>query len=91
MDLTNRKVKMFRCHIDPNIPPRAQQAFMLGEAAGQTPGEAYLTPLGVYAKIRVKDKEQKDYFREFLVPLANLENIEFHPEEATTAKKLKPA
>lgn len=85
MSLQDRKVKMFRCHIDPHIPPRAQQAFMMGDAQGQVPGEAHLTSIGVYVKVKIQTPAGLNC-REFLVPLANLENIEFYPEEATVTE-----
>lgn len=91
MSLEGRKVKMFRCHIDPHIPPRPQNAFMMGDGSGQTPGSAtYYPGQGVFLKIPVRDLQHNEIFREFLIPYSQLENIEFLPEEEKKTK-LKPA
>lgn len=89
MSIEGRKIKMFRCHIDPHIPPRAKNAFMMGDGPEQTRGEAVLTPYGVLAKIQVPDPHQKITVREFIIPWANLENVELLIEEPKA--KLKPA
>lgn len=82
MSLEGRRVKMFRCHLDPHIPPRARNAFMMGDGPEQMSGEAiYIPGEGVHLKANVKDPSQNVIYREFLVPLANLENIEFIIEE----------
>lgn len=87
MSLLSRKVKMFRCYRDPSIPPRAQNAFMMGDGAGQTQGEAELTEYGVNVKIKVTDLQKGAYYRDFLIPFANLENVEFTLDEVKGAKK----
>lgn len=70
------KIKMFRCYRDPHIPPKPRNAFTMGIAADQLPGEATLSPYGVLVKTAAHGQ------REFIVPWANVECIELVKEEA---------
>lgn len=75
-----KSVKMFRCYRDPHIPPKPRNAFMMGDGADQLPGEAFATALGVL--IKAKYKKENGGPREFLVPYANVEMMEFNKGEA---------
>lgn len=73
---------MLRCHIDPHIPPKARNAITMGDGPNQLPGTAELTPYGVL--IRAKLQVNGTFgTRDFLVPLSNIENIEFEVEDQT--------
>lgn len=69
----NRQVNVFRCYRDPMIPPKARNAFKMGDGPDQLPGTAEITTIGVL----VKTKRNGDY----LVPYANVESIHLLPEE----------
>lgn len=78
---------MVRCHIDPHIPPKARNAFMFGDKADQLNAETWLSPMGVLLRILAGAGAG----RTFLIPLVNIENIEFHPPEDATKKTHKQA
>jgi hypothetical protein len=65
VELKGRKVAMFRCHIDPMIPPKPANAFAVGQSNIE---HAELTPAGVYVST-MKEK------LEFLIPYANVQAI----------------
>lgn len=66
------KVRMFRAYRDPHIPPKPRNAFMMGDGPDQLKGEAFATAIGVLVKATYKDGD-----RDFLVPYANVELLEF--------------
>lgn len=74
--LAGRKVKMFRCHIDPAIPPTPRNAFM-PEKYGAT---AYINDEATGLIHRGQDG------REHVVFSANIQAIELFPEEVKTNK-----
>ena len=89
MTLVGRRLRMFRCHIDPHIPPKPRQAFTFGTEHGQQEGEAYITPVGVYANVKVQDGV-KWVWREYVIPHSNIECMELYPEEVEMKKRGKP-
>ena len=74
-----KKLKMFRCYREPNIPPKPRNAFTMGDGADQLPGEAFATAIGVH--IKAQYPKNKGGPREFLVPYANVEMMEFFAGE----------
>lgn len=91
MSLKDRRIRMIRCHIDPNIPPKPRLAFTFTGEVGSFPGEAFLTDFGVLLKATFKHLGRPDEARDFLIPFTNIENIEFYPEEIklTRGRKLQ--
>lgn len=88
-NLKDRKVKMFRCHLDPQINGKSQMAFTTLDVrfAGWN---FELTPVGVY----VTGKQAKPGGREqeaveHLVPFSNIQSIEFFPEVKNAVKPAK--
>lgn len=67
---------MFRCHIDPCIPPKPRNAFHIKEFQGST---FELTPGGVYVKIKLNVPGNVEQWSEHLVPFANLQSVKFLP------------
>ncbi len=78
--LTGRKVDFFRCHIDPNIGGRAQQAFKMETMKM----EAELTPIGLW--VRYPEKNDHGGFAESIVPYPNIQSIKLMPEESGKKK-----
>lgn len=80
--MDNRKVKMFRCQIDPMVGPIPRNAFT-PEQMGM---EAELRlPVGVWVKVLATK-------REHIVPFANIQSIELEKEvvtETTTTTKAR--
>ena len=72
----SRAVKMFRAYRDPHIPPKPRNAFTMGSGNDQLPGEAFVTAIGVHVKTELSKVK-----REYLVPWANVECVEFFPGE----------
>lgn len=66
------RVKMFRAYRDPHIPPKPRNAFVMGDGPDQLRGEAFATPIGVQVKATYHDGD-----RDFLIPYANVELVEF--------------
>lgn len=83
MDIKNRKVKMFRCHIDPMMGARPKNAFMVKDYPGS---ECELTPVGVWFRLNVVQPQQKACMKEYLVPYANIQSIELELEEKKPAQ-----
>ncbi len=78
MDITTRKVSLFRTHIDPMIGPVARLAFSMADPLLQAIAlEVELTPYGIYAKWL--DRRNKDAVHEHLVPFANIQSIKLEP------------
>lgn len=75
-DLTRRKVKIFRCYRDPQIPPKAKNAFAVGTGMDQLNAEVEFQTQGLYVKIL----GGAGIGREFFIGFANIENVEFFPE-----------
>lgn len=73
----SQKVKMFRCHLDPMIGPKARNAFVMGTEAGQLPGSAELTAIGV--KVDLLPVKGAAVGRSYLVPFANVQCVEIEP------------
>lgn len=80
-NLVGRKVLMFRCHIDPMIPPKPANAFCVGQNNIEY---AELVPAGVYART---GKEKL----EFVVPYANVQSIKLAAHVEEEEKPLKKA
>ncbi len=80
--MSQRRVKMFRCVVDPQIGPYPKQAFVMGKGSGQLSGEAWLTGIGVQVRA-----ELKDGIREHVVPYTNISSLELILEEAEEKKK----
>lgn len=72
MDLKNRKVEMFRCHIDPAIGAKAKNAFMVGKDGIK---EAELTPIGVWVRWVNTSPGNQGNEAEHLVPFANVQSV----------------
>lgn len=86
-DLKNRKIKMFRCHLDPAIGPRPRNAFSKHECQEW---DFELTPVGVYVHARYAVPGGRTMTEsEHLVPFANVQSIQFIMEEAVDDKKGK--
>lgn len=73
-----RRIAMFRCHFNPMIGPKPQQAFVPPDMRA----EAELTSQGVYMKLH-------DGLEHF-VPFSNIESIRFMPEDNVSELKRKP-
>lgn len=84
MDLNNRKIAQFRCHIDPMIPPKPRQSFDKRELPNW---DFEYTDNGVYVKsiTQVPGSDQKVF--EFLIPFANVQSIRFEPVEPKADRK----
>ena len=65
-----REIFMFRCHFNPMIGPRPQQAFVPKDQGMY----AELTSQGVYVKVL---KDGCEHF----VPFSNIESLRFAPEK----------
>lgn len=75
MDITNRKIYMFRCHIDPMIGPKPRLAFLTKDLQAQVEiASDSQGPMGVYVKLA-------DGI-EHLVPFSNIQSIRLDPLEA---------
>jgi hypothetical protein len=82
MRIAGRRVEMFRCHIDPQIPPKPRNAFMPNDYGW----EAYITEqeTGVYVKT---DKGIEHY-----IGMTNIQSIRFMnlpPKEETKKRSGK--
>lgn len=77
MNISKRTVQMFRCYHDPMIGPKPRQAFSMVELPNWY---MELTPVGVYVKCPIKDKNNKEVFQEHVVPFANIQSIKFIAE-----------
>lgn len=72
MDLTDRKILMFRCHIDPMIGPKPRLAFVPKDMRAEAEIASDSTgPMGVYIKLQ-------DGI-EHIVPFANVQSIRLEP------------
>lgn len=80
--MTNRRVAMFRAHVDPSIPPKPRNAFMMGDGPNQLPGEAFLTEFGVLVKTKLHGAG------EYLIPYSNIQCTQLVKEEVV--EELKP-
>lgn len=78
-DLKNRKIEMFRCHIDPAVPPKPRNAFHRKEFSKETDFE--LTPVGVYVRYVATTPGSKTFVSEHLIPFANIQSIKMMPLE----------
>lgn len=67
--LSGRKIKFFRCHIDPTIGPKPRNAFDPKQMLMKV---CEITPIGVYCKT-VDDKEH-------IVPWPNIQKVELLEE-----------
>ncbi len=79
MDISNRRVAMFRCNVAPLIGPRAQQAYVpkdMGAEAEICSVEE--GPVGILIKLQNG--------QEHVVTFANLESFRLEPEEKKAAK-----
>jgi hypothetical protein len=90
MNISNRKLMLFRCHIDPQIGPNPKLAFQLSDPLNQAIGlEAELTTIGIYAKWY--DRRNKDQVHEHIIPFTNIQSIKLEPETAEVIElKRKP-
>jgi len=80
MELTKRKVLMFRCHLDPGVGPMPKNAFMITDV--NSPIEiAELTPAGIYVKMKPVRDAKDGEFVEHLIPYANIQSIKLMPVE----------
>ena len=89
-NLKDRRVKMFRCHLDPMINGKSQNAFDANDVrfAGWT---FELTPVGVFVTGKQVMPGGKEILpMEHLVPFANIQSIQFFPEVKPNAAP-KPA
>lgn len=76
MELKNRKIDMFRCHIDPAIGARAKNAFKVGNEGIL---EAELTPIGVWVKWVNQSPGNLGDTSENVVPFSNVQSIKLRP------------
>lgn len=87
MDVSNRRVKMFRCHIDPMVGPKPKLAFVpedmraIAEIANDSQG-----PMGIYIKLADG--------LEHIIPFSNIQSIRLEPmaipEVASLEERRKP-
>ncbi len=77
MNVSKRKILMFRCIAEPSIGPKPRQAFSKQELSSW---DFELTPVGVYVRLPVRINNVET-FAEHLVPFANIQTIKFAPEE----------
>lgn len=79
MNLSTRRIKMIRTHIDPQIGPNPKLAFSITDPLLQAIDlEMELTPIGVWAKWI--DKRNNNEPHEHLVPFANIQSIKLEPK-----------
>ena len=76
MELKNRKVTQFRCHLDPAIPPKPRNSFDKRELPLW---EMELLPIGVYVKARYQAPGTKEVISEHIVPFSNIQSIKLEP------------
>ncbi len=82
--LIGRKIRMFRCVVEPSIGPKPRLAYV-PEQMGM---EAIKTEEGIYIKVLANGTFQGS---EHLVPMTNITTITFEPEpiESVEAIELK--
>lgn len=86
-DLKNRKVLMFRCHLDPMVGAKSKNAFHRKDVGPDWIME--LSPAGVYVRSVVKIPGSRlPVVREHLVPFSNIQSIEFEPLPEEEEKKV---
>lgn len=82
MDITGRRIEVFRCYRDPLIGPKPRLAYvpkdMRAEAEIATDSRG---PMGIYVKL-VDGKEH-------VVPFANIESFKLEAEEPKLVKEPK--
>jgi len=78
VELKNRQVEFFRCHIEPGITPMPKNAIHAKELKLEA---CELTPAGIYVKSPTRG--------EFLVPYANVQSIKLAPEDENKPKMAK--
>lgn len=83
MNISKRKIMMFRCYHDPMIGPKPRQAFSLKECPTW---DMELTPVGVYVKWPELANGKMVREHEHMVPFANVQSIKF-AEESDADKK----
>lgn len=76
INLNGRRIKGFRCHLDPMVGPVPRNAFDM--ETHKMEGE--LTPAGVYVKVLATGLEH-------LVPYANVQSIKLLAEVVDEKKK----
>lgn len=76
--LSGRKIKFFRCHIDPSIGPKPKNAFDPVDMRMQV---CEMTPVGIYTKLLDGS--------ESVVPYPNIQSIRLMPEEAVVAEAIQ--
>lgn len=77
MNLKDRKISQFRCHISPQIGPMPKQAFSKKDNPG---AEFELTPVGIYVKMKVSEGAGRPpRWEEYLVPFSNIQNMKLEP------------
>lgn len=98
MDLKNIKVLMFRCHIDPMIGGKSQNAFHMPSMKAETE----ITPVGCVITLlqekevvqnpisKVKEWTGRFLRRRHLVPYANVQSIELEPIYLDAVKAIIP-
>ncbi len=95
MNLIGRKIKMFRCVIDPQSPPKPRNAFTMGSGPDQLAGEAFRTDAGILVRtpVRAKDPvtgEQILVVEEYEIFIGNLGVAKYFPQEPEIeTKKIK--
>lgn len=77
--LAGRKIKFFRCHIDPSIGPKPKNAFDPKEMLMKA---CEITPIGIYC--------QTVDGREHIVPWPNIQKIELIQEEVAAQTSVLP-
>jgi len=76
MEIKNRQVDLFRCHLDPGIGPKSQQAYMRKSFPGSV---MELTPIGVYVRLVTHLPNGKPETSEHIVPYSNVQSIKLTP------------
>lgn len=85
--MLGRRIKMFRCVVDPQVSKVPKNAHMMGDGQNQVPGEAFKVQGGIEVTAKHRDMNGEFTFREFFVPDSNISCIEYFPEELSLKKK----
>lgn len=77
MNISKRKIQMFRCYYDPQIGGKSRQAFSKVELPKW---DMEMTQIGVYVKWPEIRQGGIVKYHEHLVPFANIQSLKFEPD-----------
>lgn len=75
-EMIGRRVRMFRCHIDPMVGKKPANAFVPKDLDM----EAFITDMGVNVKVNYSG-------REHLIPWSNIQSTELEPDLKTASDR----